>query len=40
MRPQLALALTEGINGKKGAIKCRAQSEKSGIIEKRNRTFL
>ena len=40
MRLQLALALTEDISGKKGAIKCRARSDKRGRIEKRNRTFL
>jgi hypothetical protein len=32
--------LTADISGKKGAIKCRALSEKSAMIEKRNRTFL
>ncbi len=40
MQLQLALALTADTSGKKGAIKCRARSDKSGMIEKRNRTLL
>ncbi len=37
MRLQPASALTEGISGKKGAIKFRARSDKRGRIEKRNK---